>query len=81
MYDEFGHLCAFDTGLIDGNVPLYFSGYIKPIYDDTPSTEGRWGYVGLWTGSWKLGLGGRSCNRGIMGHAMGDYNLHGSWYR
>nr|AFV53350.1 DNA (cytosine-5-)-methyltransferase 1 [Pleurobrachia bachei] len=39
VYDEFGHLCAFDTGLIDNNVPLYFSGYIKPIYDDTPSTE------------------------------------------
>lgn len=40
VYDEQGHLCPFDTGLIEKNVHLYFSGYIKPIYDDTPVLEG-----------------------------------------
>ncbi|KAL5271589.1 hypothetical protein ACHWQZ_G002012 [Mnemiopsis leidyi] len=40
VYDEYGHMCPFDSGLIEKNVPLYFSGYIKPIYDDSPSLEG-----------------------------------------
>ncbi|XP_063689168.1 DNA (cytosine-5)-methyltransferase 1-like [Bolinopsis microptera] len=40
VYDEYGHLCPFDTGLIDQNVHLYFSGYVKPIYDDSPSLQG-----------------------------------------
>jgi len=35
-----GHLCPFDTGLIDNNVFLYFSGYMKPIYEENSSPEG-----------------------------------------
>lgn len=37
VYDEKGHLCPFDTGLIEENVKLFFSGYVKAIYDDDPS--------------------------------------------
>ncbi|XP_054016177.1 DNA (cytosine-5)-methyltransferase 1-like isoform X1 [Hylaeus anthracinus] len=40
VYDKNGHLCPFDTGLIEKNVLLYFSGYLKPIYDEDPSPEG-----------------------------------------
>lgn len=40
VYDKNGHLCAFDTGLIEKNVMLYFSGYMKPIYEEDPSPEG-----------------------------------------
>lgn len=29
-----GHLCPFDTGLIEQNKLLYFSGYVKPVYDE-----------------------------------------------
>nr|XP_022900238.1 DNA (cytosine-5)-methyltransferase PliMCI-like [Onthophagus taurus] len=36
VYDSHGHLCPFDTGLIQQNKHLYFSGYLKPIYDDNP---------------------------------------------
>ncbi|XP_051164166.1 DNA (cytosine-5)-methyltransferase PliMCI-like [Leptopilina boulardi] len=39
VYDEKGHLCQFDTGLIEKNVKLFFSGYVKPIYNDDPSIE------------------------------------------
>ncbi|KAB0805238.1 hypothetical protein PPYR_02208 [Photinus pyralis] len=39
VYDKNGHLCPFDTGLIEANKPLYFSGYIKPIYEDDPTTN------------------------------------------
>jgi len=41
IYDKNTHLCAFDSGLIEKNVELYFSGCVKPIYDDNPSTDGR----------------------------------------
>nr|ASM42030.1 DNMT1 [Pogonomyrmex barbatus] len=40
VYDMNGHLCPFDTGLIEKNVLLYFSGYMKPIYDENSSPEG-----------------------------------------
>ncbi|KAK5639618.1 hypothetical protein RI129_012110 [Pyrocoelia pectoralis] len=39
IYDKNGHLCPFDTGLIESNKMLYFSGYIKPIYEDDPSLD------------------------------------------
>ncbi|XP_033204996.2 DNA methyltransferase 1a isoform X1 [Bombus vancouverensis nearcticus] len=39
VYDKNGHLCAFDTGLIEKNVMLYFSGYIKAIYEEDASPE------------------------------------------
>lgn len=42
MYCKRGHLCPIDTGLIEKDVKLYFSGSAKPIYDDDPSPEGKW---------------------------------------
>ena len=41
IYDKLGHLCSFDTGLIEKNKELYFSGYVKPIYDENSSPEGE----------------------------------------
>ncbi|XP_073076287.1 DNA (cytosine-5)-methyltransferase 1 isoform X6 [Manis javanica] len=40
VYCKRGHLCPIDTGLIEKNVELFFSGSAKPIYDDDPSLEG-----------------------------------------
>ncbi|KAL0106555.1 hypothetical protein PUN28_016331 [Cardiocondyla obscurior] len=40
VYDMNGHLCPFDTGLIEKNVLLYFSGYMKAIYEENPLPEG-----------------------------------------
>lgn len=40
LYDKEGHMCPFDAGLIEANVELLFSGYMKPIYDEDPSPEG-----------------------------------------
>nr|XP_023408217.1 DNA (cytosine-5)-methyltransferase 1 isoform X3 [Loxodonta africana] len=40
VYCKHGHLCPIDTGLIEKNVELLFSGSAKPIYDDDPSLEG-----------------------------------------
>ncbi|CAG9770763.1 unnamed protein product [Ceutorhynchus assimilis] len=37
VYDEKGHLCGFDAGLIEENVSLRFSGYIKKIDEDDSS--------------------------------------------
>lgn len=37
IYDDKGHLCPFDTGLVENNVPLYISGYIKHICEEDPS--------------------------------------------
>ncbi|KAK6619871.1 hypothetical protein RUM44_006271 [Polyplax serrata] len=40
VFDGEGHLCPFDTGLIENDELIFFSGYIKPIYDDDPSPSG-----------------------------------------
>ncbi|XP_074058265.1 DNA (cytosine-5)-methyltransferase 1-like [Macrotis lagotis] len=40
VYDKLGHLCPFDTGLVEKNIELYFSGIVKPIYDESSSPEG-----------------------------------------
>ena len=40
VYDKNTHLCPFDTGLIEKNIYLYFSGVVKPIYDENSSPEG-----------------------------------------
>lgn len=40
VYDKRGHLCPFDSGLIEKNVELYFSCVVKPIYDDNPCLDG-----------------------------------------
>ncbi|XP_018573692.1 DNA (cytosine-5)-methyltransferase 1 [Anoplophora glabripennis] len=39
VYDDKGHLCPFDSGLVESNVELFFSGYIKPVYEEDPSTN------------------------------------------
>ncbi|XP_043229878.1 DNA (cytosine-5)-methyltransferase 1-like isoform X1 [Amphibalanus amphitrite] len=39
IYDQHGHLCPFDSGLIERNVELLFSGYMKPIFEEDPSAE------------------------------------------
>ncbi|XP_011402705.2 PREDICTED: DNA (cytosine-5)-methyltransferase 1-like isoform X1 [Amphimedon queenslandica] len=36
VYDKNHHLCHFDTGLVEKNVELFFSGWVKPIYDENP---------------------------------------------
>lgn len=41
VYDKEGHLCPFDNGLIEQNVLLYFSGYMKAIYEESPDPEGK----------------------------------------
>ena len=41
VYDKHGHICPFDGGLIERNVELFFSGVVKPIYDDSTSTESK----------------------------------------
>lgn len=41
VFDESGHLCFFDNGLIEKNALLYISGFIKPVYDENPSPEGK----------------------------------------
>lgn len=46
VYCKRGHLCPIDTGLIEKNVELFFSGSAKPIYDDDPSLEGKWNTLG-----------------------------------
>ena len=37
VYDKEGHICPFDGGLIERNVLLYTSGYLKPIFSDDPT--------------------------------------------
>lgn len=39
VYDEFQHVCPFDGGLIESDVPLYMSGYVKSICADDPGIE------------------------------------------
>lgn len=40
VYCKRGHLCPVDTGLVEKNVELFFSGSAKAIYEDNPSQEG-----------------------------------------
>ena len=60
VYDQHMHLCPFDTGLVEKNVELYFSGAVKPIYDDNPDpSDGlptrRLGPINSW---WVAGFDG-----------------------
>jgi DNA (cytosine-5)-methyltransferase 1 len=60
VYDEHMHLCSFDTGLVEKNVELFFSGAVKPIYDDNPDpSDGlptrRLGPINSW---WVAGFDG-----------------------
>lgn len=45
VYDKNTHLCSFDTGLIEKNKELFFSGFVKPIYDENPSPEGQYSFM------------------------------------
>ncbi|XP_025417391.1 LOW QUALITY PROTEIN: DNA (cytosine-5)-methyltransferase 1-like [Sipha flava] len=36
IYDDNGHMCSIDSGVMERNVPLYVCGYVKPIYDHGP---------------------------------------------
>ncbi|VVC38862.1 DNA (cytosine-5)-methyltransferase 1-like,Bromo adjacent homology (BAH) domain,DNA (cytosine-5)- [Cinara cedri] len=39
IYDENGHLCSMDSGIMERNVPIYLTGYVKPIYDHDTCIE------------------------------------------
>ncbi|KAK3733077.1 hypothetical protein QZH41_008420, partial [Actinostola sp. cb2023] len=77
VYDKNTHLCAFDTGLVEKNVELYFSGYVKPIYDENPVQEGgvltkNMGPINEW---WTAGFdGGEKVLVGFT-TAFGEYIL------
>ncbi|KAG8247308.1 DNA (cytosine-5)-methyltransferase 1, partial [Homalodisca vitripennis] len=77
IYDKAGHLCPFDGGLIERNVLLYFSGYIKAIYEENPEAEGGipvkdMGPINEW---WVSGYDGGE--RALIGFstAYGEYYL------
>ncbi|KAK7085821.1 DNA (cytosine-5)-methyltransferase 1, partial [Halocaridina rubra] len=77
VYDKQGHLCPFDGGLIERNVHLYFSGYLKPIYEEDSSPEGGipvkdMGPINEW---WISGFDGGE--KALIGFstAYGDYIL------
>ncbi|KAK8763695.1 hypothetical protein V5799_033698 [Amblyomma americanum] len=62
VYDEHGHVCAFDDGLIEADVPLYMSGYVKSICAEDPCIQdsiavARAGPVVSW---WTTGYDGGS---------------------
>ncbi|KAH9363801.1 hypothetical protein HPB48_005058 [Haemaphysalis longicornis] len=62
IYDDHDHLCAFDGGLIEADVPLYFSGHVKSVCAEDPGIEdsvgvARGGAVVAW---WTSGYDGGS---------------------
>ncbi|XP_043275334.1 DNA (cytosine-5)-methyltransferase PliMCI-like isoform X4 [Venturia canescens] len=77
VYDKNGHLCPFDTGLIEKNVLLYFSGYMKAIYEEDPSPEGGvptkdMGPINEW---WVSGFDGGELALIGFNTAFGEYIL------
>uniref|UniRef100_A0A8C7XGV9 DNA (cytosine-5)-methyltransferase n=1 Tax=Oryzias sinensis TaxID=183150 RepID=A0A8C7XGV9_9TELE len=77
VYDKRGHLCPFDSGLIEKNVELYFSCAVKPIYDDNPCLDGgvpakKLGPINAW---WITGFDGGE--KALIGFttAFADYIL------
>uniref|UniRef100_A0A8C5HDQ3 DNA (cytosine-5)-methyltransferase n=1 Tax=Gouania willdenowi TaxID=441366 RepID=A0A8C5HDQ3_GOUWI len=77
VYDKRGHLCPFDSGLIEKNVELYFSCVVKPIYDDNPCMDGgvpakKLGPINAW---WITGFDGGE--KALIGFttAFADYIL------
>uniref|UniRef100_A0A4W5Q3A1 DNA (cytosine-5)-methyltransferase n=1 Tax=Hucho hucho TaxID=62062 RepID=A0A4W5Q3A1_9TELE len=77
VYDKRGHLCPFDSGLIEKNVELYFSCAVKPIYDDNPCIDGgvpakKLGPINAW---WITGFDGGE--KALIGFttAFADYIL------
>ncbi|KAH7974530.1 hypothetical protein HPB49_016491 [Dermacentor silvarum] len=60
VYDEHGHVCPFDGGLINANVALYLSGHVKSICAEDPGVQdsvavARAGPIGSW---WTTGYDG-----------------------
>ncbi|XP_064486313.1 DNA (cytosine-5)-methyltransferase PliMCI-like [Ornithodoros turicata] len=39
FYDEFQHVCPFDGGLIESDIPLFMSGYMKSICAEDPGED------------------------------------------
>lgn len=39
LYDREGHLCPIDGGLIESDVRLFMSGYLKSICSDSPDID------------------------------------------
>lgn len=39
IYDKNGHLCSLDSEIVERNVPMYLTGFIKPIYDSSLSID------------------------------------------
>uniref|UniRef100_A0A665UGH7 DNA (cytosine-5)-methyltransferase n=1 Tax=Echeneis naucrates TaxID=173247 RepID=A0A665UGH7_ECHNA len=77
VYDKHGHLCPFDSGLIEKNVELYVSCVVKPIYDDNPCMDGgvpakKLGPINAW---WITGFDGGE--KALIGFttAFADYIL------
>lgn len=77
IYDKEGHLCPFDSGLIENNKLLYFSGYVKPVYEENADTEGGlptkdMGPINEW---WVSGFDGGE--KALLGFstAYGEYYL------
>lgn len=77
IYDKNMHLCPFDTGLVEKNVELFFSGTVKPIYDENPDpSDGiitkQLGPINSW---WIAGFDGGE--RALIGFttAYADYIL------
>ncbi|KAL5240708.1 hypothetical protein ACI65C_008118 [Semiaphis heraclei] len=40
IYDENGHMCSIDSGMMERNVNLYITGYVKPIYNRSLDIKG-----------------------------------------
>ena len=80
MYDKNTHLCPFDTGLIEKNIELYFSGYVKPIYDENSGADGgiptkNMGPINAW---WTAGFDGGE--NPLIGFSTGKPSIvHGSF--
>ncbi|XP_077290001.1 DNA (cytosine-5)-methyltransferase 1-like [Arctopsyche grandis] len=78
IYDKEGHLCPIDGGLIETDVRLYLSGYLKSICSDSPDIDSdsvpvkevgpiiEWGIHGF--------DGGKN-NCIIISTEFGEYNL------
>ena len=72
MYDKNHHLTAFDSGLIERNIELYFSAVVKPIYDENPCADGgihcqKMGPINEW---WTAGFDGGEM--AIIGFSTGE---------
>ncbi|KAG8228425.1 hypothetical protein J437_LFUL003902, partial [Ladona fulva] len=77
VYDAEGHLCPFDTGLIEKGISLFFSGYTKAIYEEGKDIKGGIPAkdLGPITGWWISGFDGGESAVLAFSTALGDYIL------